>query len=83
VILVLDNRDSFVHNLARYVRLAGATTRVVRSTDISLKDVLALDTDGVVLSPGPGRPKDAGICVELIGACPRLPILGVCFVALE
>ncbi len=85
MILVLDNRDSFVHNLARYVRLAGGDTDVVRSTEISVAEVLAkadsIDgtrLEGVVLSPGPGRPEDAGICVDLIRAAPRLPIYGVC-----
>ena len=78
MILVLDNRDSFVENLARYVRLCGADTRVVRSTRISAAEVQALRPRGVVLSPGPGRPEDAGICVELIRAAPSLPIFGVC-----
>lgn len=78
MILVLDNRDSFVHNLARYVRLAGAETMVVRSNEVTVQQVLDLNPAGVVLSPGPGRPEDAGICIELIQAAPQLPILGVC-----
>ena len=75
---MLDNRDSFVHNLARYVRLAGEPTEVVRSTEITVREVLAKAPLGVVLSPGPKRPEDAGICVELIRAAPRLPMYGVC-----
>ena len=78
MILVLDNRDSFVHNLARYVRLAGVQTEVVRSTRITVEEVLAKAPLGVVLSPGPKRPEDAGICVELIRAAPSLPMYGVC-----
>ena len=78
MILVLDNRDSFVHNLARYVRLAGEHTEVVRSTRITVAEVLAKAPLGVVLSPGPKRPEDAGICVELLRAAPGLPIYGVC-----
>ena len=78
MILVLDNRDSFVHNLARYVRLAGANTEVVRSNELTVSQALSLNPQGIVLSPGPGRPEDAGICIELIGAAPRVPILGVC-----
>ncbi len=78
MILVLDNRDSFVHNLARYVRLAGARTEVIRSTELTVARVLAEAPTGVVLSPGPGRPEDAGICIDLIRAAPELPIYGVC-----
>ena len=78
MILVLDNRDSFVQNLARYVRLAGALTHVVRSTEVTVAEVLAKAPLGVVLSPGPKRPEDAGICVELIRAAPQLPMYGVC-----
>ena len=78
VILVLDNRDSFVHNLARYVRLGGEPTEVVRSTAITVREGLAKAPLGVVLSPGPKRPEDAGVCVDLIRAAPQLPIYGVC-----
>ncbi len=78
MILVLDNRDSFVHNLARYVRLVGEETLVIRSTDLTVAEALAMKPRGIVLSPGPGRPEDAGICIELIQAAPTLPILGVC-----
>ena len=78
MILVLDNRDSFVHNLARYVRLAGVDTEVVRSCEISVSEVLAKAPLGVVLSPGPGHPHDAGICIELLREAPHLPIYGVC-----
>jgi len=78
VIVVLDNKDSFVHNLARYVRLAGETTRIFRSDAITVKEVRALRPSGIVLSPGPGRPEDAGICIDLIQAATHFPILGVC-----
>lgn len=78
MILVLDNRDSFVHNLARYVRLSGVDTEVLRSTELTVSEVLAKAPMGVVLSPGPGRPEQAGICIDLIGAAPQLPIYGVC-----
>ena len=77
-ILVLDNRDSFVQNLARYIRLAGVQTEVRRSDSISVAEVLAEAWLGVVLSPGPDGPEDAGICISLIKAAPQLPILGVC-----
>jgi anthranilate synthase component 2 len=79
MILVLDNYDSFVHNLARYVRLAGFETDVVRSDAIDAAGVAALRPQALVLSPGPGVPASAGCCVELVRHfSDKLPILGVC-----
>lgn len=79
MILLLDNQDSFVHNLARYFRLTGAETRVIRSNCITAEEALALAPAALVLSPGPHGPAEAGCCVELIRRAPdRLPILGVC-----
>ena len=79
MILLLDNQDSFVHNLARYFRLTGAETRVVRSNQTTADRVLQLAPQAIVLSPGPHGPAEAGCCLELIrGAPQRMPILGVC-----
>jgi len=78
VILVIDNYDSFVHNLARYVRETGEETIVWRHDVHSVAECLALSPSGIILSPGPGRPDDAGICKALIAAAPETPILGVC-----
>ena len=79
MILVLDNYDSFVQNLARYVRLAGFETQVVRSDAIDAAGVVALRPEALVLSPGPGVPAAAGCCVELVRRfSDELPILGVC-----
>ncbi|MEO1614866.1 MAG: aminodeoxychorismate/anthranilate synthase component II [Planctomycetota bacterium] len=79
MILVLDNQDSFVHNLARYVRHTGAETHVRRSDQIDASAALALRPDAVVLSPGPYGPAEAGCCLDLIRQAPSsLPILGVC-----
>ena len=79
MILVLDNYDSFVHNLARYVRLAGFETKVVRSDAIDVAGVVELKPEAIVLSPGPGVPATAGCCVELVRHFGDvLPILGVC-----
>lgn len=79
MILVLDNYDSFVHNLARHVRLAGCETRVVRSDAIDAAGVEALGPEAVVLSPGPGSPADAGCCVEVVRRLhAAMPLLGVC-----
>ena len=77
-LLVLDCRDSFVETLARYARLAGAATEVVRCDALSVAEAVSGGYDGVVLSPGPGRPEGAGIALGLIAALPTTPILGVC-----
>jgi para-aminobenzoate synthetase component 2 len=76
-ILVVDNYDSFVFNLVQYLGQLEATCVVVRNDQLSASD--ALDFDGVLLSPGPGIPDDAGVCVPLIReVAGRVPIFGVC-----
>lgn len=78
-ILVIDNYDSFTWNLVHYLEEIGATTQVVRNDEISVAEALAFEPDGIVLSPGPCTPNEAGICVELVQSAPAdLPILGVC-----
>jgi anthranilate synthase/aminodeoxychorismate synthase-like glutamine amidotransferase len=79
VILLIDNYDSFVHNLARYFEELGEETVVVRNDAIDLESAVALRPGQIVLSPGPCTPREAGICVDLtrlVGG--RIPILGVC-----
>lgn len=79
MIMVIDNYDSFVHNLARYVRLCGADTLVVRNDDIEVEECLKQCPDGVVISPGPKGPNEAGVSMALIEALPKdMPLLGVC-----
>ncbi len=79
MILVLDNHDSFVHNLARYVRLAGMSTQVVRSDRVDVAAVREIAPAGIVLSPGPKRPEDAGCCVDVVRQLGHtIPMLGVC-----
>ena len=78
-ILVVDNYDSFTWHLVHYLEEIGARTQVIRYDELSADDALALKLDGIVLSPGPCTPKEAGICVELVQkAAPDMPILGVC-----
>jgi anthranilate synthase/aminodeoxychorismate synthase-like glutamine amidotransferase len=78
-VLVIDNYDSFVYNLVQYLGELGAEPIVHRNDALSAADAAALDVDAVLLSPGPGRPEDAGIMPELIRlAAGRRPILGVC-----
>jgi anthranilate synthase/aminodeoxychorismate synthase-like glutamine amidotransferase len=78
-ILVIDNYDSFVYNLVQYVGQLGATPVVVRNDAIAVAEVDAIGPDGILVSPGPGRPEEAGITERLIQAwAGRAPILGVC-----
>ena len=76
-ILVVDNYDSFVFNLVQYLAQLGADP-VVRRND-AVEPAEAQEYDGVLLSPGPGTPEQAGVCVELVTqAAGRVPVLGVC-----
>ncbi|HEY2674811.1 MAG TPA: aminodeoxychorismate/anthranilate synthase component II [Rugosimonospora sp.] len=78
-ILVVDNYDSFVYNLVQYLGQLGVDCEVRRNDEIDLAEVGRLDPAGVLLSPGPGTPQRAGICVPLVREyAGRLPILGVC-----
>ncbi|HEX6090054.1 MAG TPA: aminodeoxychorismate/anthranilate synthase component II [Gemmatimonadales bacterium] len=79
MIVLLDNYDSFVHNLARYVRELGGTPEVVRNDAASVDDIAALAPTHVIVSPGPCTPAEAGISVEVIRRLgPTTPVLGVC-----
>jgi len=78
-VLVIDNYDSFVYNLVQYLGELGANPVVYRHDAITLDDVEALNPDAVLISPGPGRPEDAGISTSVIQwAAGRVPVLGVC-----
>jgi len=79
MVLVIDNYDSFTYNLVQYLGELGAEIRVVRNDAASVEDVAAAQADRIVISPGPGRPEDAGVTMQVIRALgPRTPILGVC-----
>jgi para-aminobenzoate synthetase component II len=77
-VLVVDNYDSFVFNLVQYLGQLGAETVVRRNDEVA--PAAADGFDGVLLSPGPGRPQDAGVSVEMVGECAQrgVPLLGVC-----
>ncbi len=78
-ILVIDNYDSFTWNLVHYLEELGAHTNVVRNDKFTVDELLNQKPDGVVLSPGPKAPKDAGVCLEFLKSAPdNLPIFGVC-----
>jgi len=78
-ILVIDSYDSFVYNIVQYLGELGAEPVVVRNDQITVDGALALAPDGVLLSPGPGRPEDAGIICDAIRAfAGKVPVFGVC-----
>ena len=79
MLLIIDNYDSFTFNLVHYFQELGTDTRVVRNDAISARDAVTSGAEGIVISPGPGRPAAAGLCPELIRIVPDdLPLLGVC-----
>ncbi len=79
MILLVDNYDSFTYNLYQYMAEAGARVRVRRNDSFSIADVERWKPKRIVLSPGPGRPDGAGICLELVKHfAGRVPIFGVC-----
>ena len=79
-ILVVDNYDSFVYNLVQYLGELGADVTVLRNDKVDVEDVARANYDGVLISPGPGYPIDAGNCVAIIRHCGDhgLPMLGIC-----
>ena len=79
MILMIDNYDSFTFNLVQYLGELGAELLVRRNDEITIDEIRELRPEGIIISPGPGRPEDAGISVDLIKAlCTDYPILGVC-----
>ena len=78
-VLVIDNVDSFVYNLVQYLGELGAQPVVVRNNETTVADAVATKPDAVLLSPGPGRPEDAGILCDAITAfAGKVPVFGVC-----
>ena len=76
---MIDNYDSFTYNLVQYLGELGANVEVVRNDAVSVNDVVLMEPEGIVISPGPCTPNEAGICVDLVRAlAPTTPILGVC-----
>ena len=78
-VLVIDNYDSFVYNLVQYLGELGCEPVVIRNDEMTVAEAMSLRCAAIVVSPGPGRPQDAGITCEVIRtAAPSIPILGVC-----
>ncbi|MFT6674728.1 MAG: anthranilate synthase component 2 [Sulfitobacter sp.] len=80
MLLLIDNYDSFTYNLVHYLGALGADVRVVRNDQITVGDAMAMNPAGILLSPGPCDPDQAGICLDLTraAAAARMPLLGVC-----
>ena len=79
MILLLDNYDSFTYNLVQYLGELGAEVEVFRNDVITVDEIADMNPKGIVLSPGPGRPENAGILQELVeNLSGRIPILGIC-----
>jgi anthranilate synthase/aminodeoxychorismate synthase-like glutamine amidotransferase len=79
MVLVIDNYDSFTYNLVQYLGELGADVQVRRNNEITPDEIAALRPDHILISPGPGRPEDAGITMEVIRRFgPTTPLLGVC-----
>ncbi|HEY3092084.1 MAG TPA: aminodeoxychorismate/anthranilate synthase component II [Vicinamibacterales bacterium] len=79
MLLVIDNYDSFTYNLVQYLGELGAVIRVRRNDQVTLDEIAAMAPEQIVISPGPGRPEDAGVSVDVIRRFgPTTPILGVC-----
>ncbi len=79
MIFMVDNYDSFTYNLVQYLKILGADVSVARNDTVTVAEIEALKPRGIVISPGPKAPEDAGVSVELIRAlAPKVPILGVC-----
>ena len=78
MILVIDNYDSFTYNLVQLMLATGRRVEVVRNDERPADDLLTEGADGILISPGPGRPENAGVCLDLLALRPEIPILGVC-----
>ena len=79
MILLIDNYDSFSYNLYQYVGIINPDIRVIKNDELSMSEIIALKPDHIIVSPGPGRPADAGICEEVIDYFKdKTQILGVC-----
>jgi anthranilate synthase/aminodeoxychorismate synthase-like glutamine amidotransferase len=78
-VVIIDNYDSFTFNLVHYLLHTGVTVEVFRNDKISVRDLEEMDPGAIVISPGPGRPEDAGISLDVVGHLSgKIPILGVC-----
>lgn len=79
MILLIDNYDSFSYNLYQLIGAINPDIKVIRNNEMTVEKLEGLDPEKIIISPGPGRPEDAGICIETVKTCgTHIPILGVC-----
>lgn len=79
MLLLIDNYDSFTYNLYQFIGEIYPDIKVLRNDQIEVSDIILVKPDGIVLSPGPGRPENAGICIDVIKKfSDKIPILGIC-----
>lgn len=79
MILLIDNYDSFSYNVYQLIGSINPDIRVIRNDELSAAEILALSPSHIIISPGPGRPRDAGVCEDVIrAAAGKLPLLGIC-----
>ena len=79
MVLLIDNYDSFSYNLYQLIGLFDENIKVVRNDEISVDGITALNPDFIIISPGPGKPSEAGICIEMVKRFyDKFPILGIC-----
>src|SRR3954451_23712756 len=79
MIVVKDNYDSFTYNIVEYLRQLGKEMTVLKNDECTIRDIKKLNPNGILLSPGPGNPDQAGICLDVLEAFSgKVPILGVC-----
>jgi anthranilate synthase component 2 len=80
MLVLIDNYDSFTYNLWHYLGELGAEAKVFRNDALTVDEVMAMEPDGIVISPGPCDPDRAGICLDLVARCARdtVPLMGVC-----
>lgn len=78
MILLIDNYDSFAYNLYQFIGSINPDIKVIKNDELSIDEIIKLNPSHIILSPGPGRPKDAGIIEEVVKNIHNIPILGVC-----
>ena len=78
MILLIDNYDSFVYNLYQYIGTLNPDIKVIKNDELTVDEIIKLKPTHIILSPGPGRPKDAGVIEDVVRNIHNIPILGVC-----
>jgi anthranilate synthase/aminodeoxychorismate synthase-like glutamine amidotransferase len=79
MILIIDNYDSFTYNLVQYVGSITKKLKVIKNNELTIKQIKSLDISHIIISPGPGRPENTGVCLEVIqNISSKIPTLGIC-----